>query len=50
MSESLSNAGAVDIQSARLDAQDYANNFAEMHPPLSPVAALVEGRPLLLLL
>ncbi|MDH5355461.1 MAG: NAD(P)-dependent oxidoreductase [Gammaproteobacteria bacterium] len=34
---------AVDIKTARLNPQEYQQNFSEMHPPLSDAAALVEA-------
>ncbi len=43
MSEVQSAAEAVDIRSARLNADEYARNFGDMHPPLGPTAALVEA-------
>lgn len=36
-------AGAVDIQTGRLGAAEYAENFSDMHPPLGPTAALIEA-------
>ena len=43
MSEVQSAADTVDIRSARLNADEYARNFSDMHPPLGPTAALVEA-------
>ena len=34
---------APDIASKRLSKADYAANFTDLHPPLSPHEALVEG-------
>jgi len=34
---------AVDIQTARLNADEYIKNFSDMHPPLGATAALVEA-------
>ncbi|MFT5226286.1 MAG: dihydropyrimidine dehydrogenase (NAD+) subunit PreT [Polaribacter sp.] len=33
----------VDIKTARLNADEYLNNFSDMHPPLGATAALVEA-------
>jgi dihydropyrimidine dehydrogenase (NAD+) subunit PreT len=33
----------VDIQTARLNADEYMKNFSDMHPPLGAMAALVEA-------
>jgi len=36
-------AGAPDVRAGRLEAEAYAKNFADLHPPLSPHEALVEA-------
>jgi len=34
---------SVDIQTARLNADEYIKSFSDMHPPLCATAALVEA-------
>ena len=43
MSQLQDTANAVDIQTARLNAEQYLENFQEMHTPLGTTAALVEA-------
>ena len=43
MSQLQDNANTVDIQTARLNAEQYLQNFQEMHTPLGETAALVEA-------
>ena len=43
MSQPPATARSVDIQTARLSVDEYAQNFRDMHPPLGPTAALVEA-------
>ena len=43
MSDLQSAQNGVDIQSGRLNADEYAANFVDMHPPLGPTAALIEA-------
>ncbi|MFT5657257.1 MAG: dihydropyrimidine dehydrogenase (NAD+) subunit PreT [Gammaproteobacteria bacterium] len=43
MSQLPATVNTVDIQTARLNADEYLRNFSDMHPPLGPTAALVEA-------
>jgi dihydropyrimidine dehydrogenase (NAD+) subunit PreT len=43
MSQSQPTVNMVDIQTARLNADEYLKNFSDMHPPLGSTAALVEA-------
>ena len=35
--------GPIDIRAGRLTARQYADNFGDAHPPLTPVRAAIEA-------